>query len=118
VVAVAAPLGGWARTVFSTPWLRFFGKYSYALYVFHYMMMSWFERIVPMDRLKDRLGSFVVAVAVRMVVCTALSLVAALLSWHLLEKHFLHLKRYFVPGHHKQVMTRDERVAAVVSSET
>ncbi len=102
VVSVAAPLGGWARTIFSASWLRFFGKYSYGLYVFHYMMMPWFEQIVPMEGLKERLGSFVVAVAVRMVVCTALSLVAAIASWYLLEKHFIQLKRFFVPGKPKK----------------
>jgi peptidoglycan/LPS O-acetylase OafA/YrhL len=117
VVAVAAPMGGWARTIFSSSWLRFFGKYSYALYVFHYMMMPWFEQIASMERLKEKFGSFVVAVAVRMIVCTALSLLAAILSWHLLEKHFIQLKRFFVPGQMRTAREVDASSAAAVSAE-
>ncbi len=110
VMAVAAPVGGWVRSAFSTRWLVFFGKYSYALYVFHYMMLPLFHRIVPMECMTRLCHSFVVGVAVRVVVCTTLSLIVSLLSWHLLEKHFLALKKYFVPAPRRQPVPAAEPV--------
>lgn len=112
VMAVVGPAGGLVRGAFSMRWLVFFGKYSYALYVFHYMMLPLFERYASMELLKAKVGSFIVAVAIRMAVCTVASIVVALLSWHLIEKHFLKLKKYFVPGRTREKVMQPATVAS------
>jgi peptidoglycan/LPS O-acetylase OafA/YrhL len=86
-----------------TPWgrfcnngvLRFFGKYSYGLYVFHGLLLPWLPLLIPIDWLAQRLHSYHLAVAVYYVGATAVSTACALVSWHLYEKHFLKLKRFF-----------------------
>jgi peptidoglycan/LPS O-acetylase OafA/YrhL len=79
---------------FSHSALRWFGKYSYALYVLHVPIavlllrsdISW----VSSDSLIAQLELFTVYFGG--------SILAAFLSWHLYEKHFLKLKKYFHAG--------------------
>ena len=78
--------------------MTFLGKYSYGLYVFHAMLsyymgthhtLGWFESWIP---------NHLAAVVVQAVLGIALSIVAALLSFHLFEKRFLALKlKYETP---------------------
>ena len=87
----ATPLSRLSR-VMSSRTLRMFGRYSYALYVFHQPV------IMVVDALAYRLlpGADSLAMQiVRYTVVLPLSLAAALASWNLYEKHFLRLKRYF-----------------------
>ena len=79
-----------ARRVFRHRSLTFFGKYSYALYVFHWPVTSFmieyyvekgYQGLVPW--LVFIVGGFVI------------SIILALLSWNLMEKPILGLKRYF-----------------------
>jgi peptidoglycan/LPS O-acetylase OafA/YrhL len=84
--------GGWQK-ILTRPLLMTVGKYSYGMYVIHLGIdllwrgpivngLAWTGTLVP---------------AVYMVVIVGLSFGAAFLSYHLLEKHFLGLKRWFVP---------------------
>jgi peptidoglycan/LPS O-acetylase OafA/YrhL len=95
VIAVTAPTGRPLHRVFANRCLRSLGKYSYAIYLFHgllrrplwrrvspYLLTSATEITWPMRLVFIALGSGV-------------SFAAAILSWHLLEKHFLSLKRFF-----------------------
>jgi peptidoglycan/LPS O-acetylase OafA/YrhL len=66
------------------PWLRSFGKYSYGIYIIHYPISLLF---------KPRAG--IVSLMMTEIVGIALSYGAALISWNILEKHCLKLKRYF-----------------------
>ena len=76
-------------------WLRAFGKYSYAIYVLHLPIF------VAYGRVANRVHHFVpeswsilfwlAAVSVGI----GLAYAAALISWNLLEKRFLALKRHF-----------------------
>lgn len=72
--------------------LRMLGKYSYALYVFHQPVIMAVDgvafRLLPEA---DELTMQLVRYAVSMPLCLGV----ALLSWHLYEKHFLRLKRFF-----------------------
>jgi len=77
--------------LFSHPSLRWFGKYSYAVYVLHVPIavlllrsdISW----VSTDPMLAQVELFTVYFGG--------SIIAAFLSWHLYEKHFLKLKQYF-----------------------
>jgi peptidoglycan/LPS O-acetylase OafA/YrhL len=76
------------------PLLRFFGRYSYGLYVFHYSIEGAVSH--PLRRLlAEHLHSKALAVLADGLVVGALSVLAALLSYHLFEIQFLRLKRFF-----------------------
>jgi len=75
--------------------LRFFGKYSYGLYVFHGLLMWWVKDGLLLAWLARGLHSFYLGLLAHLVVLTVASTSVALLSWHLYEKHFLKLKRFF-----------------------
>src|SRR5207302_1599647 len=80
--------------------LRFFGKYSYGLYVFHYLLFPIFDQHLPAAELGSRLGSVLLGRAAFIALATGASLFLAFLSWHLYEKHFLKLKEV-VAGRNK-----------------
>jgi peptidoglycan/LPS O-acetylase OafA/YrhL len=81
---------------FRHPILRMFGRYSYALYLLHipaqvFVERRWFQPPpIPLV-----LGSEIPAQLAFFAAATALSLAVAWVSWHLVEKHFLALKRFF-----------------------
>jgi peptidoglycan/LPS O-acetylase OafA/YrhL len=87
---------GWIGAVFRNRVLRTFGTYSYAIYLFHQpinqmigepLLQQWFPR-----------GPGFKYGCMYMLAVTAVSYVLAVLSYHGFEKHFLALKRYFVPA--------------------
>jgi peptidoglycan/LPS O-acetylase OafA/YrhL len=78
--------GGIVARIFETRVLRFFGKYSYGIYVFHWLLSPLFLRVIPAQR---------VGAAVYMMAAISISVLVAVTSWHLYEKHFLKLKRFF-----------------------
>jgi peptidoglycan/LPS O-acetylase OafA/YrhL len=81
---------------FQTRVMRILGKYSYALYVFHFPLAIVLQRmglsILGFPRIA---GSSVPGAIAFTAIAISISLVIALLSWHLYEKHFLRLKRFF-----------------------
>ena len=87
---------GVARRFFTQRWLRFLGKYSYGLYLFHFpahiIIHDW---VYGPEQFLSIGGSRVPGQLIYIVLSFALSLAMALLSWHLLEKQFLALKRFF-----------------------
>ncbi|HEY0943745.1 MAG TPA: acyltransferase [Opitutaceae bacterium] len=90
----------WAR-FWSCPPLVFFGKYSYALYVFHLPVIPVLNHVAPVSRFAAWTGSPLAGLLAYTAVGTVVCLGLALLSWHCYEKHFLSLKRFF-PAHGKQ----------------
>ncbi len=78
--------------------LRFFGKYSYGLYVYHGLFTWYLVDVHANERLDhwfgDRHGLTIVA---RAVLGVSVSVLVAVLSYELMEKKFLALKRYFAP---------------------
>jgi peptidoglycan/LPS O-acetylase OafA/YrhL len=97
ILCVAPSQPNWLGRFFSHPALKWFGTYSYAIYVFHVPLMPVFSRLFPTKELTLRLGSAYVAVVVHTILAVAISSLLAFASWHLYEKHFLKLKRYFAP---------------------
>lgn len=84
--------------IFSHSILRTFGKYSYAIYLFHLPIMILIaEFVFRPDSL--RVGpTLLPGLLIYHAMTWALTILASLLSWHLMEKHFLKLKDYFPTG--------------------
>lgn len=93
----------WLRKPFEHAALRGLGKYSYGIYVYHVVLATSFDRLFGVDQLtrmfRARLhfgrAGYGVAVLSFIVLASAASFVIAFASWHLFEKRFLRLKRYF-----------------------
>ena len=78
------------RRVFQNKILIFYGKYSYSLYLFHMP-----AAVILLDLLwhtGERGWYMYILYAVASITVTT---VIAFLSWHLIEKHMLNLKKYF-----------------------
>jgi peptidoglycan/LPS O-acetylase OafA/YrhL len=84
----------WLEQLFRTGFLRWCGKYSYAIYVFHPFLYDYITTrlrpIVPLA--KTHLELYL---ACEFVLLFAVVLFVSWASWHLFEKHFLKLKRFF-----------------------
>lgn len=96
--AVVAPAGTVTSAFWNANWLRFFGKYSYAMYVFQYPLIPILAPILSVELLTNDLGNASVARAAYIVLMTAITTAVAFASWHLYEKHFLSLKSLFPSG--------------------
>jgi peptidoglycan/LPS O-acetylase OafA/YrhL len=95
VLAVTSPASGkLARALSSRP-LTALGRYSYGLYVLHHPIALGLRRILRIDDLPVVLGSSVPALIVYILVGGSISLAAAAISWHVIERHFLNLKERF-----------------------
>ena len=70
------------------------GQYSYGLYVFHHMIRD----LLPINWLLRGVHSQWLGAAIFFAAEVGASFVIAFISWHLYEKQFLKLKRYFAPG--------------------
>ncbi len=92
-MAVCLREGSSMHRVLGSPFLRFFGKYSYCLYICHVPIIVFLVRVgIFSDHLTSRLHSKFLAVIVVNGIAFAASIVTALLSWNLYEKHWLKLK--------------------------
>ncbi|HEX7242785.1 MAG TPA: acyltransferase [Longimicrobiaceae bacterium] len=98
-LAVAArPESGWARAL-DRPALRTLGKYSYAMYLFHFPIRGVLrDAVYGPDRFLVLAGSAIPGQILFYALSTAVTLLAAWLSWHLYEKRFLALKKHFPYG--------------------
>jgi peptidoglycan/LPS O-acetylase OafA/YrhL len=87
-------LFGW---FFSLPVMRFFGKYSYGIYVFHELFAPLFNGRLGAEAISRNwgVGNWYAAMSIHFVLAFVISVLVALISWNLLEKHMLKLKRYF-----------------------
>lgn len=94
-LAVTAGGGTLLHAAFAGRPMRFLGKYSYALYLWHSPMDTWTRSLLGADRAGPLMGSHVPAALLHSAVAGVLSVGVALASWNLVEKHFLKLKRFF-----------------------
>jgi len=99
--------------------LAFLGKYSYAIYVLHLWITYYCLRTEKL--ILQRIGpAWTVALAFAAVAATlSVSLGAALLSWTLIEKRFLAMKRYFPyfePGRESARQTRGQAAYLTVTT--
>jgi peptidoglycan/LPS O-acetylase OafA/YrhL len=75
--------------------LRFFGRYSYAIYIVHTAVLAGLNHYRPFALLPAVGGFALPTQAVWAFVYVGVSTGVAIISWHLVEKHFLRLKRLF-----------------------
>jgi peptidoglycan/LPS O-acetylase OafA/YrhL len=91
------------------PTVRFFGRYSYGLYVFHYPLHPLFEKLVPIRSFRSvALGTFLF-----FLVGLSISTLVALVSYHVFEMRFLALKKRF-DATMKRSRTTEERGEAAI----
>jgi peptidoglycan/LPS O-acetylase OafA/YrhL len=94
LLAWSLKAGSVARWCFERASLRFFGKYSYGLYVFHVLVLTMLQ--IPLwTYLAGVLHSKAVADGAAGLLCLGLSVVIAVASYQLYEKRFLRLKHLF-----------------------
>jgi peptidoglycan/LPS O-acetylase OafA/YrhL len=97
LVSVGAPPSSALGRLFASPALRFFGRYSYGLYVFHGIVAyAMFDR--GFDRiLNERLGSHAGGMVALAVLGIGGSVAMSVASYELFEKRFLTLKERLAP---------------------
>ena len=84
-----------SNRILSSKVLVAFGKYSYGLYVIHGILRPCFARLFDFGKLPKHWGLPFVYLLAYYVLTIALSFCLAYLIYHLFEKRFLALKRYF-----------------------
>jgi peptidoglycan/LPS O-acetylase OafA/YrhL len=92
VYEVVQNKNGLLHTILSFSFLKFLGKYSYGLYVFHWpvyaLLFSRLHSVMPIQNL--RFNQLVSAF-----ICTAAAILISVVSYHVFEVRFLRLKRFF-----------------------
>jgi peptidoglycan/LPS O-acetylase OafA/YrhL len=101
--AIHARVGSLEYRFWTSAPLRFLGKYSYAIYVFQSLLIPVMRPYLSISDLISWFGSEVLGLLAYFLIMSTLSLILALLSWHLLEKHCLRLKRFFEPRGPKEL---------------
>ena len=84
----AQPHRFWGR-IWQSRVLRFFGKYSYAMYVFQAPLIPLAASWLTMEQLAMSTGSLLAGRIIYIGLMTSITTAAAWLSWHVLEKHML-----------------------------
>jgi peptidoglycan/LPS O-acetylase OafA/YrhL len=95
VSALTAPQTSMWRRFLESRVMRFFGRYSYALYVFHHLFRTVWDYKIGVAPFERFTGSHALGLILHGTCIAATSIVISVLSWHLFEKHFLRLKRFF-----------------------
>lgn len=95
-LTAVAPAGSVLARVLTTSPLRMFGKYSYALYLFHVPIRRYVrDAYFPVDSFPTWFDSPLPGQILFYIVATAPALVLAWASWHVLEAPVLRLRRWF-----------------------
>ena len=86
--------GSVAKRIFSRAGWRFFGRYSYGLYVLHFVALGLLLRVAK-AAIAARTPNRAIAVFGAGTLSLLVALAAAYLSYQLFERQFLRLKRFF-----------------------
>jgi len=96
------------RHLFENRVLRYFGKYSYGIYVLHLLAMPFFLRTFRLW-ISHLTPSKLIGVVGAGLLVFFISVVAAYLSYNLFEKQFLRMKRHFGYDRAKSVRNNDAK---------
>lgn len=95
LVTAGAPVTSWWGWLMQRPILMSLGKYSYGAYVYHRFLARPLIVALPPAKMTSWFGSPLLAAIVFFVIAVIVTYIVSFASWHLYEKHFLNLKRYF-----------------------
>jgi peptidoglycan/LPS O-acetylase OafA/YrhL len=95
LVSLEAPASSLPHRFFNARSMRYLGKYSYGLYVYHHFFAYVFVHRGTEFELARVLGSHTVAVALQAAFGVGASLAVSVLSYQLYEKRFIALKRFW-----------------------
>jgi peptidoglycan/LPS O-acetylase OafA/YrhL len=98
LACVHAEPGTFIGRFFNHPAMRFFGKYSYGIYVYHGVISYFLVDKRVEDTLAKLVGSHLLAVLLQAAAGLAVSVLVSVLSYEWFEKRFLRLKRWFGEG--------------------
>jgi peptidoglycan/LPS O-acetylase OafA/YrhL len=118
VVLVTAPARGVLDRMFSGRVLTWLGKYSYGLYIFHFPLVGYLQRAIHEEfgsTLPLVLGSQIPAAVAHAAVMVAGSSAIAFTTFHIYEKPFLSLKRFFAPAKAVEVVPQAATVTRVAA---
>ena len=116
-MAVGRPAGSFTARFLGASWLRFFGKYSYCLYICHQPLIILFAKGgLHSTHLTRILGNKFLAIVAVNGIALAASIAVALASWHLFEKHWLKLKDLPFLQHRTAPAARPRLPAGIVSA--
>jgi len=113
VLVLAAPESGLVDRLGRSQMLRFFGKYSYGMYVFQSLLIPATAGLVTASGLASAFGNAAVGQAAYLAIMFVATTAAALISWHAYEKHFLKLKSRFEA--HPQAATAVKAISSPVA---
>jgi peptidoglycan/LPS O-acetylase OafA/YrhL len=86
--------GNWISTVMTWRPMRFFGVYSYGIYIYHGVLMGCLMAWFTTERLSFNSGNVWIGIVPHYILCIAPPTLIAVISYHFLEKPFLKLKRF------------------------
>jgi peptidoglycan/LPS O-acetylase OafA/YrhL len=83
------------RRFLNNRFMRFSGKISYGLYVYHFLFLGALAQLLSPRWLSDKMHSNALAVIVFVSFVASVSYIVAIMSWNIYEKPILKFKRYF-----------------------
>ena len=83
------------KRLLSRPLLTNFGKYSYGIYVYHFLFLPLFFKVATMQKLVELTGIPILGVLLYYLYIVASVYAVSWLSWMLFERQLLKLKRFF-----------------------
>lgn len=95
ILLISAKRSSWLGRFGQLRMLRFFGQYSYAMYVFQLPLIYLVAPVVSAAGLSVALGGVWLGQAVYCALLFSLTTLAAVVSWHCFERHVLKLKHRF-----------------------
>ena len=79
---------------FNRKWLYFIGKISYGIYIYHGMLRPYFKTYLYNNIIVE-IDDSIIATILYTILATSISIFIAWVSWELIEKPILRLKKYF-----------------------
>jgi peptidoglycan/LPS O-acetylase OafA/YrhL len=92
IYAATSKSSKFLSTIFNYPWLRFTGKISYGLYIFHWLVLRILEPRFEKLLTKSAYLNSQTANGVALFICLVVSYVLSVLSYFYFESYFLKLK--------------------------